>query len=391
LNAKLRDLLGRNSQFRPQQKEILGDILARVSPILAILPTAGGKSLLFQLPASIGSIGVSIVIEPLVSLLQDQQARAKKLGISSAIFNARSPPDSSRLVFTTPETFLSSDFRDFVNRLRITQQLDRVIIDECHVILNSKQSFRKRLARLGEVVELNTQLILLTATLPPRYEVDLLRNLFLESSRPKITRSSTERVNIGYSVRRVDSKEEILTIIREEEKRYSQDRLLIYTRTRELAREYSRVLDYPTYYSNSSEKERVLSDFLEGKIRVLIATSSLGLGLDVPNIRVVFHIGLPYTLYDYAQETGRAGRDFEMSEAILLLSTSSSTISYLGPRPSKDEIFENNVIQRYISNNCRRAILNSYLDGKPEEKCAPRTFYCDFCLEHQEGTYITLL
>ncbi len=74
----------------------------------------------------------------------------------------------------------------------------------------------------------------------------------------------------------------------------------MYTRTRELAREYSRILDYPTYYSNSSEKERVLSNFLEGKIQVLIATSSLGLGLDILNIRVVFHIGLPYTLYNYA-------------------------------------------------------------------------------------------
>jgi len=110
----------------------------------------------FQLPAKIDLIGVSIVIEPLISLLHDQNSRAEKLGISSAIFNARSLPDTARLVFTTAETSQSDKFRNFVNRLRITQRLDRVIIDECHVILSSKSTYRKGLARLGEVVNYQT-------------------------------------------------------------------------------------------------------------------------------------------------------------------------------------------------------------------------------------------
>ncbi len=130
--------------------------------------------------------GVSIIIEPLVSLLQDQLSRAKNLGISSAIFNARIPPDSARLVFTTPETFLSLDFRNFVNRLRILQRLDRVFIDEVQVVLNTKESFRRVLGRLREVVDLKTQLVLLTATLPLRYERDLLRTLNLESLEMKV-------------------------------------------------------------------------------------------------------------------------------------------------------------------------------------------------------------
>ena len=141
-------------------------------------------------------IEITIIIEPLLSLLQDQLSRAKTLGISSAIFNARSPLDSARLVFTTLETFLGLDFRNYINRLRITQQLDRVIIDKYYIIFNRKESFRKSLGRLGEVVDLKTQLVLLTATLPPKYQANLLRGLFLDPSRTKIYRANTARPNI---------------------------------------------------------------------------------------------------------------------------------------------------------------------------------------------------
>jgi len=244
------------------------------------------------------------------------------------------------------------------------------------------------LGRLGEVVDLKTQLILLTATLPPRYERDLLRTLSLESSETKIFRNSTIRTNIQYIVREKVSKEEVFSIIRKKDDEFPLERIVIYTRTIEAAKELNRELNYSIYYSNSPRKERVLSDFLEGKIRILISTSSLSYGIDVPNIRVVFHLGLPYRLYDYAQETGRAGRDGKDSEAILLLSNSinSSTLStQLGPRPSKVEVFENSVIQRYISNTCRRAIFSSYLDGKEIEKCEKPAIPCDFCLKYYES------
>jgi len=156
------------------------------------------------------------------------------------------------------------------------------------------------LGRLGEVVDLKTQLILLTAILPLRYERDLLRTLSLESSETKIFRKSTIRTNIQYIVREKVSKEEVFSIIRKKDDEFPLKRIVIYTRTIEAAKELNRELNYSIYYSNSPRKERVLSDFLEGKIRILILTSSLSYGIDVPNIRVVFHLGLPYRLYDYA-------------------------------------------------------------------------------------------
>lgn len=139
----------------------------------------------------------------------------------------------------------------------------------------------------------------------------------------------------------------------------------------------SKILNYPFYYSDSPNKSRVLRDFLEGRIRIVVATSSLSLGIDVPNIRAIFYIEVPYTLYDYAQETGRAGRDRKPSEALLLLPPSTNT--ELGRRKSSSEIIEKDIIQRYISDKCRRATLASYLDRKEEGNCSSTVSPCDIC------------
>lgn len=253
------------------------------------------------------------------------------------------------------------------------------------MILNSKQTFRRDLARLGEVVDLKTQLILLTATLPKRYEVDLLKTLYLDYSGPKIYRGSTERPNIRYTVRRDISIEEALSFIRKQDEEILPDQILIYTRTREQAREFSKRLNYSVYYSDSPRKEKVLREFLEGRIRALVTTSSLSYGVDRPNIRAIIHYGLPYRLYDYAQETGRAGRDGSFSEVFLLLPPVNPRSSLGFLRPTPDDIFENDVIQRYISTTCRRAVLNSYLDGRPQEKCSLKVVTCDFYSGYIEG------
>lgn len=114
-----------------------------------------------------------------------------------------------------------------------------------------------------------------------------------------------------------------------------------------MARQLNNILKYKYYYSNSLDRQRVLSNFLNGKVRVIIATSSLGLGLDLSNIRLIIYIDKPYTLYDYAQETRRARRDNSLSKALLLLSKALNSTS--GRRLSLKEQYENNVISRYIT------------------------------------------
>ena len=141
------------------------------------------------------------MILPLISLLFDQLQRAKRLGISATIFDARNPPDSVRLVFTTPETSLSKSFQSFLQRLQTFYQLDRIIIDECYIILNKKSTFRRQLSQLGDLISFKTQIVLLIATLPPRYQSNLFEKLNIKEFEVKIYRSLSNRLNIRYFVR----------------------------------------------------------------------------------------------------------------------------------------------------------------------------------------------
>lgn len=388
LNRILQKLLGAEAKFRELQQKILLDILQRRSYIMAITPTASGKSLLYQLPSYIGNIGVTIVILPLIALLSDQIERAKQLGISAAIFDPRNPPDSVRLVFTTPERFRSDEFQNFLLRLRDLQQLDRIFIDECHVILNKNQSFRKDIGKLSEILDQKTQLILLTATLPPRYQSDLLGKFFLTPSDVQIYRLPSNRPNIVYSVRKNLRQREIFDLIRTKSNEYSNDRLIVYTKTRNQAQEYAKELNWPTYYSNSKGKQRILSNFLTTKFsnQRIIATNSLGLGLNPPNIRAVIHVGRPYTMYDYAQESGRAGRNQQKSEAILIIPF--SALPSINQIISKNERQETAIIDQYIDKECRRSVLSGYLDGSIIP-CGENDQSCDICLLISSGIFFS--
>ena len=318
------------------------------------------------------------MILPLISLLYDQLSRAKRLNISATIYNPRNPPDSVRLVFTTPETSLTRDFQSYLSRIRTFKQLDRIIIDECHLILNNNSNFRKQLGRLGELIDFKTQLILLTATLPPRYQSDLFNKLYIKESEVKIYRSPSNRVNIRYSVRHEQSNDQILEFIQRKSNQYINDRLIIYTRTRDIANSLQKRLKWLVYYSNSSQRDQTLQRFLNSNNSRIIATSSLGLGLDIPNARAIIHIGRPYSLLDYAQESGRAGRDQIPSESIILNPISNSDSNQSQRHLNRNQRLENDILNEYMGSQCRRRILGKYLDNL-ESNCSKNDEKCDNC------------
>ena len=142
---------------------------------MAVMPTGGGKSLLFMLPAFLGQrhSGTTIVVVPLVPLREDLKQRCEAKGILCIEWNSRLPADRAAIILVTPESAVGDTFLTFINRLRAMRQLDRIVIDECYVILNQKYTFRKQLQQLPKLAAAEIQFVLLTATLPPIQEVEL--------------------------------------------------------------------------------------------------------------------------------------------------------------------------------------------------------------------------
>lgn len=180
--AHLKGMMGDKAAFRGVQKEAIKAIIAGESPVVAVMPTGAGKNLLFMLPARAEQGGTTVVVVPLIALRGDMMRRCKKLGTSSAEWEGRRPPDAAVIVLVTPESAVGEDLATFLNRLRATRQLDRIVIDECHIVLSRRYAFRKQMQQLGRLVAAETLMVLLTATLPPSEEDELFRPMHFDWS-----------------------------------------------------------------------------------------------------------------------------------------------------------------------------------------------------------------
>ena len=170
------------------------------SPVIAIMPTGSGKSLLFMLPAMCSPQDVSIVVVPLIALRGNIQTRCDNAGIKCQQWDPRRMGFGGDIVLVMPESALTEAFESYINLLRETRLLDRIVIDECHMILNEQTAFRKQLPQLGNLVCSTTQLILITAMLPRHRKVELWRRMYLEAKEVHLFRASTTRINVRYGV-----------------------------------------------------------------------------------------------------------------------------------------------------------------------------------------------
>ncbi|CEN60840.1 hypothetical protein ASPCAL03272 [Aspergillus calidoustus] len=157
-------------QFRGVQASAMAAIQQGRSPVVAIMPTGGGKSMLFILPAWAVPGGTTIVVVPLISLRQDMARRCQQLGVLCVAWDWQRPPDEAAIVLVTPESAVTSDFQSFINQLVMMRRLDRVVVDECHIIMNAQKDFRPQMAQLGRLVRARCPMVYLTATLPPQME-----------------------------------------------------------------------------------------------------------------------------------------------------------------------------------------------------------------------------
>jgi superfamily II DNA or RNA helicase len=368
-------------QFRGVQGPAMRAIQHGASPVVVVMPTGGGKSILFMLPAWVAG-GLTVVVVPLITLRADLQDRCTTLGIPCVAWESRRPPDEASIVLVTPESVLSTEFTTFLNRQRMMQRLDRIVIDECHVLLHQDTTFRPMMQQLGRLVAAQTQLVLLTATLPPSAEGRLWQQIRCERSQVELYRGRTSRTNIAYRVWRPVLERgmegpnqwiqmpQVMAFVRQRIQRVPAGRVIVYGSTTTHVGIIAGALGCDAFYSGQDDKSGIIERFRQGHTGVIVATSALGMGIDIPDIRCVIHIGWPRTMLDYAQESGRAGRDGQASEAIIIQPEGINTAPpWMVPEPTRTGLPESEEPRRvydYITagvGQCRRVMLDTYLDG----------------------------
>ncbi len=325
----LKDVFGFDS-FRPLQEEIIANILAK-RDTLGIMPTGGGKSLCFQLPALMFN-GTTVVVSPLISLMKDQIGQLKELAVPAVVLNSSlSPEDYVRnmnrvhrggvkLLYLAPETLL----KERTLSLLADIEVDNITIDEAHCISEWGHDFRPEYRQLAALRSRFPRAVCsaFTATATPQVQKDIQRSLGFDDAHTFI--GSFDRPNLYLEVElKEDGGRQVAKYLRNRPNQPG----IVYCATRRGVDELTERLrsagfDVLPYHAGLSEDERKINQehFINDNVQVMVATVAFGMGIDKPNVRIVIHYDLPKNIETYYQEIGRAGRDGLPSECLLLFS-----------------------------------------------------------------------
>jgi ATP-dependent DNA helicase RecQ len=389
-SSVLKEYYGFDS-FRHPQEDIVNDVIAGLD-VLVLMPTGGGKSLCYQIPALIRH-GVGIVVSPLIALMEDQVTALTLQGIKAAYYNSSLNSADARavlaqlhqneldLLYIAPERLLSDAF---LERLADCT-LSLFAIDEAHCISQWGHDFRPEYAALGQLKAHfpDVPIIALTATADAQTQKDIVTKL---NYTPKQYIASFNRPNIHYHV---SLKNNPIKQLQHFLHTQSGQSGIVYCGTRATVERVARTLQESgfrtrAYHAGLSHDERreAQSLFRYDKIDIVVATLAFGMGIDKPNVRFVVHHDLPKTIESYYQETGRAGRDGLPARALLLYDAADSARlrSWITPDISEDQQrIEHHKLNHMLAfaeaTHCRRQILLRYFNEPFDTACG----YCDIC------------
>ena len=396
LESALKHFFGYDT-FRPGQKKIIEAALQN-KDLLTIMPTGGGKSLCFQLPALLRK-GMTIVVSPLIALMRDQVDALQDNGINATYLNSTLEYDERRsrqiailedrikLLYVAPERLLNERFGLFLDRVHRDVGISAIAIDEAHCVSEWGHDFRPEYSKLKLIRQRYPQIPLqaLTATATKRVRQDIIQQLDLRS--PDVHVASFDRSNIHYEVQPKDRNiyPKLLRAIRNES-----GAGIVYCLSRNRVEEVARRLQHDgidalPYHAKLpvTERNSNQTSFLRDDVRVIVATIAFGMGINKPDVRFVFHYDLPRSLESFYQESGRAGRDGEPSKSTLFFSLGDrNKIEYLIQQ--KSDISEQKIAQQQLrqvidyaeGHDCRRKIILRYFGERYQGNCGK----CDNCL-----------
>ncbi|KKQ51223.1 MAG: ATP-dependent DNA helicase RecQ [Parcubacteria group bacterium GW2011_GWD2_38_11] len=403
------------AQFRPGQKEVVEAII-NGKDVVALMPTGGGKSLCFQLPAIL-SDKISIVISPLIALMQDQVDALNARGIAATYINSSLDQyeisdrfddiknGKTKIVYIAPERFGNREFQALFSKLDVYL----LAVDEAHCVSQWGHDFRPDYLAVKEYIAMLPKrpiVAAFTATATPEVKDDIIERLAL--NQPAVFVRGFDRPNLKFFVRanlkKKERIEEALRIVKSIE-----GSGIIYAITRKETEEVVRFfkengIKAAAYHAGMTgdKRSRIQNDFMENKFKVIVATIAFGMGVDKADIRYVIHIGMPSSPEGYYQEAGRAGRDGENAFCILLHSKSDASLHHFFIMTGKSEMSQQgknwadakvvtdikyarlDKMKQYVNlDSCRRLLLLEYFGDPAVKNHSGNCKGCDVCLNYK--------
>ncbi len=386
------------ASFWPLQEKVIAHVLEK-KDALVVMPTGGGKSLCYQIPAMIFD-GLTIVVSPLISLMKDQVDQVREYGVPALFLNSTLSMEDYRanvtklrehrvkLLYLAPEALLTPGTIALLSELKV----DCIAIDEAHCISDWGHDFRPEYRQLARVRAAfpNASCVALTATATPRVREDIRNSLSIEDRSEYI--GSFNRPNLFLEVAAKNKPlDQVLTLI----ERYPNESGIIYCATRRQTDDLYSILrqkgySVRPYHAGLSEQERTENQerFSRDDIRIIVATIAFGMGINKPNIRFVVHYDLPRSIDNYYQEIGRAGRDGLPAHCLLLLGYGDiqKVRYFIGQKAEQEQRVAGILMSQFLgfaeTNICRRVPLLNYFGetGVPDH-CG----MCDNCRLGEEG------